>query len=297
MSLADTQPELPRFNPRVATKPTQAFTVQSFGLTDTGRVRQSNEDHFVIVELARTLHVHGTNIPQAESQYSHHRGHIFIVADGMGGHRAGEVASALTVVTIEGFLLNTLNRFTNLQASEEHNVMQEFQQAVHQADTKVFEEASLHPELLGMGTTLTMAFAVNWRLFIAHAGDSRCYLFSKNELHQMTQDHTLVADLVRQGVLSATEASRHPSRHVVTNILGGVEPGVQVELHRLDLEPDDYILMCSDGLTEMVSDDRIAAALREEKDPQKICERLVAEANENGGRDNITVVVGTFQPA
>ncbi|MCE9562978.1 MAG: Stp1/IreP family PP2C-type Ser/Thr phosphatase [Planctomycetes bacterium] len=295
MSLADTQPELPRFNPETATKATQAFSVRSFGLTDPGRVRKSNEDHFVIVELARTLRVHGTNIPQAEAQYSHHRGHIFIVADGMGGHQAGEVASALTVVTIEGFLLNTLNRFTNLQVSEEHNVMQEFQDAVLQADAKVFAEAALHPELIGMGTTLTMAFAVNWRLFIAHAGDSRCYLFSKNELHQLTQDHTLVADLVRQGLLSPTEASRHPSRHVVTNILGGVERGVRVELHRLDLEPDDFLLMCSDGLTEMVSDDRIATVLREEKEPQQICERLVAEANENGGRDNITVVVGTFQ--
>ncbi len=294
MNLADTQPELPRFSQVAPAKPPQPFTVCSFGLTDPGRVRTSNEDHFAIVELARTMHVHGTNIHQAQAQYSHHRGHIFIVADGMGGHRAGEVASALTIMTIEGFLLNTLNRFINLQASEEQNVMQEFQSAVLQADAKVFEEAGRHPELLGMGTTLTMAFALEWKLFVAHAGDSRAYLFSKNELHQLTQDHTLVAEMVRQGVLTPTEASRHPSRHVVTNVLGGRDPGVGVELHRLDLEPDDLLLMCSDGLTEMVSDARIAAVIREEKEPRKICERLVAEANENGGKDNVTVVVSTF---
>jgi len=294
MALADTQPELPRISPMAPAKAPQPFTVRSFGISDTGRVRKSNEDHFVIVELARTMHVHGTNIHQALAQYSHHRGHIFIVADGMGGHRAGEVASALTVVTIEGFLLNTLNRFTNLEVSEEQGVMQEFKSAVLQADARVFEEAGRHPELFGMGTTLTMAFAVDWRLYLAHAGDSRAYLFSKNELHQMTQDHTLVAEMVRQGMLTPTEASRHPSRHVVTNILGGIEPGVRVELHRLDLEPDDMLLMCSDGLTEMVSEERIAAVIREEKEPQKICERLVAEANQNGGKDNVTVVVSTF---
>ncbi|MBA4188156.1 MAG: serine/threonine-protein phosphatase [Planctomycetaceae bacterium] len=294
MSLADTQPELPRFRLMAPANPPKGFIVRSFGLTDLGQVRQSNEDHFAIMELARTMHVHGTNIHQAQAQYSHHRGHIFIVADGMGGHSAGEVASALTVMTIEGFLLNTLNRFTNLQASEEHGVMEEFQNAVLQADAKVFEEAAQHPELLGMGTTLTMAFAVEWKLFVAHAGDSRAYLFSKNELHQLTQDHTVVAEMVRQGVLSPNEALRHPSRHVVTNILGGVEPGVRVELHRLNLEPDDLLLMCSDGLTEMVTDDRIVAIIREDRDPQRVCERLVAEANANGGKDNVTVVVATF---
>jgi serine/threonine protein phosphatase PrpC len=294
MSTTDTEPELPRFSPMPPANPPQPFVVRSHGDSDPGRVRASNEDHFVIMELARTMYVHGTNIHQAKAQYSHHRGHIFIVADGMGGHRAGEVASALTVMTIEGFLLNTLNRFTNLQAPEEHVVMQEFQSAVFQADAKIFEEAARHPELLGMGTTLTMALAVEWQLFVAHAGDSRAYLFSKDRLQQLTQDHTLVAEMVRDGKLSATEASHHPSRHVVTNVLGGAEPGVRVEMHRLALEPDDLLVMCSDGLTEMVSDERIAAVIREEREPHKVCERLIAEANDNGGRDNVTVVVATF---
>ena len=298
MNTTDTEPELPRFSPLPPAHPPQPFVVRSHGDSDPGRVRASNEDHFVVMELARTMYVHGTNIHQAKSQYSHHRGHIFIVADGMGGHRAGEVASALTVMTIEGFLLNTLNRFTNLEGSEEHAVMQEFQAAVAQADAKIFEESDRHPELLGMGTTLTMALAVDWRLYVAHAGDSRAYLFSKDRLQQLTNDHTLVAEMVRDGKLSATEASHHPSRHVVTNVLGGAEPGVRVEMHRLALEPDDLLLMCSDGLTEMVTDDRIAAVIREGGgDPQKVCARLLSEANDNGGRDNVTVVVASFNAA
>jgi protein phosphatase len=204
------------------------------------------------------------------------------------------VASALTVVSIEGFLLNTLKRFFNLKAAEEQNVLQEFQSALLQADARIFEEADQHPELIGMGTTLTMAFAVNWKLFVAHAGDSRCYLFSKGELHQLTRDHTAVAEMVRLGALSPQAAARHPYRHAVTNVLGGREPGVQAELHKLDLEPDDVLLLCSDGLTEMVGDDRIAAILQDEQEPQSICERLVAEANEQGGNDNITVIASRF---
>jgi PPM family protein phosphatase len=297
MSLADDKTVIDLSETPTALFPSPPFAVRSFGLTDRGQVRPSNEDHFAIVELARTLYVRHTSVPQAQNQYGSRRGHLFLVADGMGGHRAGEVASALTVLTIEGFLLNTLKRFFRSQISEEQNVLKEFQGALLHADARIFEEASRHPEMLGMGTTLTLAFAVDWKLFVAHAGDSRCYLFSQNELHQLTQDHTYVAELVRQGALPPEGVSRHPFRHVVTNVLGGPERGVQAELHKLDLRPGDVVLLCSDGLTEMVADDRLAAALREEPDPRRACERLVAEANETGGKDNITVVVARFEEA
>jgi PPM family protein phosphatase len=244
--------------------------------------------------LARTISIHQTSVPQPKAQYSSHRGHLFVVADGMGGHQAGEVASALSVITVEGLLLNTLKRFFHLKVPDEQNVLKEFQSALLQADARIFEEASRHPEMIGMGTTLTMAFAVNWRLFIAHAGDSRCYLLSKGELRQLTHDHTKVAEMVRHGILSPEQASRHPSRHIVTNVLGGHEPGALVEMHKLDLEPGDVVLLCSDGLTGLVSDARIATILQEEQEPQRSCERLAAEANEKGGRDNITVIVACF---
>jgi protein phosphatase len=163
--------------------------------------------------------------------------------------------------------------------------------ALLHAEARLFGEAAKHPEWRGMGTTLTLAVAVNWMAFIAHAGDSRCYLLSEGGLRQVTRDHTLTAKLVRQGVLAAGGEAGHPRRHIVTNILGGDEPGVQVELHRLDLRPDDVLLLCSDGLTGMIPDGRIAVILREEHDPQRACERLVAEANLHGGKDNITAIV------
>jgi protein phosphatase len=148
--------------------------VRSFGLSDRGFVRPTNEDCFVVVELARTMSVRHTNLPQTTPKYSSHRGHVFLVADGVGGHQAGEVASVLTVETIEEFLLNTLKRFTNLQASEEQNALKELQAALVHADARIFAETARHPEWHGMGTTLTLAFAVSWTLFVAHAGDSRC---------------------------------------------------------------------------------------------------------------------------
>ena len=274
-----------------ASEPRQPFVIRSFGLSDRGQVRPTNEDRFAIVELARTMYVHETNLPQAKAQYSSHRGHVFLVADGMGGHQAGDVASGLSVESTEGFLLNTLRRFSNLQASEGQNALMELQAALLQADARIFAETANHPEWRGMGTTLTLAFAVNWKAFIAHAGDSRCYLFSKGELHQLTQDHTITAELIRHGVLAPESEAQNPYRHVVTNILGGKEQGVQVELHRLDLHPDDWLLLCSDGLTEMLSVDQIVAILKEEQQPQLACKRLVAEANKLGGKDNITVIV------
>jgi protein phosphatase len=283
--------------PAPAPRPCLPFVLRSFGLSDRGRVRPSNEDRFAVVELARTMYVHQTNVPQAAARYSSHRAHAFLVADGVGGSKAGDVASALTVEAVEEFFLNTLKRFSNLQAGEAPNALQELQGALVQAEARLFGEAARHPEWRGMGTTLTLAFAVNWMLFVAHAGDSRCYLFSKGRLQQLTLDHTLTAELVRQGALSPDRESRHPYRHVVTNLLGGDRAGVQAELHQLDLHPDDVLLLCSDGLTKMVPDDRIAAILREDLDCRRACERLVAEANLHGGEDNITVIVAHVEEA
>jgi PPM family protein phosphatase len=276
--------------------PCPPFNIKSYGLSDSGQVRSSNEDCFLIAELARSLQVHHTNLSQSKASFSCHRGHVFLVADGVGGSQAGEVASGLTVRTIEDFLLNTLKRFSNLQATEEQRALRDLQYALFHADSRIFEEAATHPKWQGMATTLTMAFAVNWRLFVAHAGDSRCYLLTGGQLQQITQDHTLTAEMVRQGILTLQSQKDHPWRHVVTNILGGTERGVRVELHSLDLHVADVVLLCSDGLTDMVSEEQITAILREENDPQCACECLVSKANEQGGKDNITVIVAHIKP-
>ncbi len=146
-----------------------------------------------------------------------------------------------------------------------------------------------------MGTTLTMALVSGRMLFVVHAGDSRCYLFRAGRLRQLTTDHNWAAELARRGAIKAEEVRGHQWRHVVFNILGGGEAGVQVDMRKDDLEPGDVLLLCSDGLTDMLDDDRIAAILEAEGEPESACKRLVDEANEAGGRDNITAIVARLE--
>jgi protein phosphatase len=276
---------------------TGPFTVRSFGLSHPGQVRPTNEDQFLVAALTKALQVHYTSLPQSRMQYSDERGYLFVVADGMGGHQAGEQASALAVDLIERFVLNTFKWFFHLKEPEGQNVLTEFHAALRQTDARICKEAAEHPELWGMGTTVTTAYSVGADLFVVHVGDSRCYLFRDGALRQLTHDHTLVQEMVRRGHLKPEEAAAHQWRHVITNVVGGTEPGVQPEVHKVGLQAGDVVLLCSDGLTEMVPDAQIVTVLQEETEPRRICERLVARANEAGGKDNITVIAACYDAA
>jgi PPM family protein phosphatase len=270
------------------------FVVHSFGLSDRGRVRPSNEDRFLIMEAPRTLDVHQRGLAPSEVHDSNPPGRIFLVADGMGGPPAGEVASGLAVEAVEEFVLKS-SKLSRFQADEEESVLKELEETFLHANARIFEETVKHQELRSMGTTLTMAVVADWTLFVAHAGHSRCYLLTSGKLRQLTQDHTVAAEMVRLGVVSAKAAAHHVYRHVVSNVLGGAKPSLQVELHKHRLRPNDVLLLCSDGLTEMVSDARIAAILRAERDPRRACEQLLAEANKQRGSKNVTVVVARIE--
>ena len=272
----------------------QPDQVRSFGTTDIGRVRKTNEDQFLIAELRKTMRISQTSLSEPMAQRGEEQGHVFLVADGMGGHAAGEQASALAVAAIEQFTLNRLKWFLHPEGPDAQRVLSDFQAALRQADTRIIEEQEQHPELKGMGTTLTLAYQLDWQLFVVHVGDSRAYVYRNRELHQLTQDHTVTADLVRRGQLLPEEASRHSLRKVITNVVGGQEAGIHVEAQALDLQPGDRILLCSDGLTEMVSNDEIAAMLEALDDPELACRTLVERANDAGGRDNVTVIVAAF---
>ena len=273
------------------------FAVTTFGVTDRGGVRSSNEDQFLIAELTKAMRVWQTSLPEPKARFSDERGHLFLVADGMGGHRAGEHASSLAVLAIEHFTLNTFKWFFDSQGAEAQRVLNQFQTALRQADARIVEEAAEHPSMKGMGTTVTMAYHLDAQLCIFHVGDSRAYLYREEELHQISHDHTLTADLVRQGAIRPEEAATHRMRHVITNVVGGGETGLFVEAHAMEVQAGDRLLLCSDGLTEMVSDEVIAETLRKRIEPEAACERLVRAANEAGGRDNITVVIVRFDAA
>jgi protein phosphatase len=273
------------------------LAVKAFGITDTGKVRPSNEDQFLIAELSKRMRVWQTSLPEPKLQVGEDRAHLFLVADGMGGHKAGERASAIAVAAIEQFTLNTFKWFFAADHPGAQKALAEFQTALSEADAKILEEAQDNPELKGMGTTLTMAFQLGAQVCIIHVGDSRAYLHRGGELHQLTKDHTIVAELVRSGALQPEQAAKHPLRHVITNVVGGPNPGVKVEARSFEVQAGDRLLLCSDGLSEMVKHDAIAAALDAGPEPEEAAKALLAQANENGGRDNITVVIARFDPA
>ena len=275
----------------------RALTVKAFGFTDKGRVRTANEDQFLCAELTKAMRIWQTSLPEKKAQFGEERGHLFLVADGMGGANAGEQASALAVVAIEWFALNTLKWFFDSKGPEAQRVLAEFQTALRQADARILEESTEHPELSGMGTTVTMAFQLDTQLCVVHVGDSRAYLYGDGELYQLTHDDTVVADLISRGVLQPEQAAQHRLRNVITNVVGGTEAIVNVQAHALNLRAGDRLLLCSDGLTEMVPDAAIAATLRAELDPEAACTALVAQANDAGGLDNITVLIVRFDPA
>ena len=275
--------------------PRLPLAVRSFGLTDCGKKRSSNEDQFLIAELVKALQIQGTSLPAPGFQHSSDRCHLFVVADGMGGHAAGEKASALAIDSVESFMLETFKWFLHFKGQEQDELLAEFQGALRHANARVLAEAAHDPELRGMGTTLTLAYSLNDVLFVTHVGDSRCYLYRGGVLYRLTRDHTLVEEVVRHGSLAAQDAAQHRWRHVITNAVGGGSAEIKVDVHKVYLEADDVALLCSDGLTEMVSDEEITRILQAENDPKRACEELVACANENGGLDNITVIVARFE--
>ena len=277
--------------------PPRVLTVKAFGITDKGKVRAANQDQFLIAELTKAMRIWQTSLSEPKLQVGEERAHLFLIADGMGGHQAGERASALAVAAIEQFTLNSFKWFFGSDGTEAKKVLAQFQSAFSQADAQIVEEAAEHPEFSGMGTTVTMAFHLGAQLCVVHVGDSRAYLYRDRELHQLTQDHTLMADMVRRGALRPDQVAGHRLRHVITNAVGGPELGVEVEARALEVQAGDRLLLCSDGLTEMVKDEAIAATLDAEPEPETCAKRLLARANEGAASDNITLLVVRFEPA
>ncbi len=273
------------------------LVVRSCGVTDTGRVRAVNQDQFLVATLLKALQIEQSSLPQKRLQHSPDRSYLFVVADGMGGHAGGEQASAMAIDSVEEFILGTFKWFAQFREPEHDQVLADFQMALGEANARVLAEARDWPELRGMGTTLTLAYSLNDALFIAHVGDTRCYLCRQGQLYQLTHDHTLVEEMVRKGTIAIEDAAKHHLRHVITNAVGGTSASLKVEVHKLQLEAGDRVLLCSDGLTGMLSDEEINQVLLDADDPVVACHQLVLHANEAGGRDNITAVVADFRVA
>jgi PPM family protein phosphatase len=254
----------------------EAVQIVSSGLTDVGRVRTNNEDSFRILEPMN----------------------LFILSDGMGGEAHGEVASAMAVDTITEYCSKEKEDSGATLAGEAPDNFCEktrrLQKAVAQANFRIYQSAQKNPEQRGMGATVTALWLDGARLSVAHVGDSRAYLLRSGNLQQLTSDHSLVAEQVRRGILTPQQAEESEMQSVLLRALGA-HADVEVDADEYELFPRDLLLMCSDGLTRMVTEPEIAGTLQAENNPGAAAEKLVALANERGGLDNVTVIVVRLQ--
>jgi serine/threonine protein phosphatase PrpC len=207
---------------------------------------------------------------------------LYVVADGMGGHRAGQVASQLAA--------ETAVRTTQAMHGAEASPSEKLRQVLRYANHQIFATAQAQPELSGMGTTLVALLAVQGRIGLVHCGDSRAYLIRGGQIRCLTSDHSLVGELLRRQEISEAAAREHPHRHVLTRALG-VRPQVEGDYVEMTPQDGDVFALCSDGLTNLVKDEEIASAIVRNRNLQDACDALVAWANERGGDDNITVVL------
>ena len=234
--------------------------IQAAAASDVGQQRRANEDCFAIAAE------HG----------------LYVVADGMGGHAAGQLASELCC--------RAMVRAAEVSHSSGGSLTERLRTAVMHANHEIFSTAQQRPEVAGMGTTVVATLVAGDRAALAHVGDSRAYRLRDGRLRQLTDDHSLVGELVRRQEITADAARGHPHRHVLTRALG-VRPRVEPDLAEVGLQDGDLFMLCSDGLTNHVLDDEFPKLLDGRRDLQESCDRLVDLANQRGGEDNITVVL------
>lgn len=272
-----------------------AVRIDCYGVSDVGNVRKGNEDQFVIADLAKKMSfshssLHNENSPQLERVY----GKLFVVADGMGGAVAGEQASAIAVETVVEYILRGMQWSLFLDETKDADFQGELKKAILHCQDKIQEATEQFPDLQGMGTTLTMACATWPRLYVVHAGDSRCYLKRKSDLKQITTDHTVVQQLVENGVITEEKAENVQWGNLLWNAIGGNSSELATDICKLELQHGDMILLCSDGLNKHVTDKEINCLMDLNTNAEDICNNLVELAKEEGGTDNITIVVAHF---
>jgi serine/threonine protein phosphatase PrpC len=245
-----------------------------------------------------------TNVPDmaAASRFDE-RGYGFVVADGMGGSAAGELASSQAIQLLVNLVLYTPDWILRLDdESLTDEVLRRASERYRQVNQALAEQAAMAPQLRGFGTTMTLAASVGADLFVAHLGDSRAYLCRQNTLYRLTRDHTMAQRLADAGIISQERVATHRLRHVLTAFLGDNAEDARPDVQRLRLVDGDRLLLCTDGMTDLVRDEAIAACLARqanrkqqgEEDSAQVCQRLVQQALATGGKDNVTVIVARY---
>jgi PPM family protein phosphatase len=261
--------------------------VHVFGRTDVGRVRDHNEDSFLVADLSSD---NASLQPEVRTHLLGSRGSLFMVADGLGGAAAGEVASELAILTVHAELRAQWSAATNRSAE---TFARALKAAAEAANAKIFAYAVEHPESRGLGTTATIAGLLGDTLYLAQVGDSRAYLVRNGVALQITKDQSLMQRLIEAGELTPEEAERSERRNIILQALGP-EPTVKIDLTYQKVRRGDTLVLCTDGLSGLVRKDEIAEVLGESEDLLAACKELIDRANESGGPDNITVIAARF---
>jgi protein phosphatase len=263
--------------------------IDVFGMTDVGKARKRNEDHFLICSLHKLMHVHNTSLPNLDQLplSGERMAFLALVADGVGGHAGGDVASRMATESIARYITRSMQCYYTRDPNEDEFIDQ-LHETVMQCHGDLLNESEKHPEQGGMATTLTLFLGIWPRAYIVQVGDSRCYQLRGGKLNQITRDQTLAQDLIDKGVLTASKAGAYS--HVLSSAVGGTV--AQPVIYKMNLQQDDVVLLCSDGLTTHVTDEQIRDGLIAMESSEQVCRDLVAAALGRGGRDNITVVVG-----
>lgn len=265
--------------------------------THPGLVRPNNEDSFLVSRAERSLETLLTNLPASEvPAWAAERSYGLVVADGMGGHAAGEVASHLALRAVVEHVLATADWIMRDVAAHAGRIEERMAERFLAADESVQHEASRNPRFAGMGTTMTMAVSCGKNLFLGHVGDSRAYLLRGGELRVLTRDHSFAQVLADTGDISQSQVATHRMRNVLLRHVG--DGSAQADICHHTLASGDQLLLCTDGLTDLVDEAPVAAILQSAPTAQVACDQLLAAALAAGGKDNITVVIAryTWQP-
>ena len=264
--------------------------IESYGASHVGHVRTSNEDHFVVASLQRSVQLRQTNLqdPGPLERLCGPMAYLYAVADGVGGVSGGRLASGLAVQTTVEYLSETVGSYHAVPPGREHDFRDPLERAVQRAHDRLLGAFGA-PERQGPATTLTLALLVWPRVFLVHVGDSRAYHFRAGALRPLTRDQTMGAYLVAERALSAQQAEHAGLNDVLASALGAADMTPAVEV--LEIEPGDVLLLCTDGLTRYLGEPEIAEVLASEADAEASCHALMERALAGGGRDNVTVVV------
>ncbi|MGH7581239.1 MAG: PP2C family protein-serine/threonine phosphatase [Gemmatimonadales bacterium] len=270
--------------------------IDVYGLTHAGKVRPENQDHFLICALRKQMVVHQTSLPATERLMPGPERLAFLamVADGVGGGARGEEASRLALEGVTQYVCGTMRSYYAAGSADDQEFFEALQEGALQCHEALRRRGEENPEYSGMATTLTLFLGVWPRAYLLQLGDSRCYIYREGALRQLTRDQTMAQELMDLGVLTRAEAPPARLARTLSSSLGGRQTAPVVT--RLDMTWGTVLLLCSDGLTNHVSDDRIRERLRAMPSARQVCEELLGDALEDGGSDNITIIVGRALP-